>query len=56
VGPQTLPIIALTADVMNEARENARKAGLNEFLTKPIRLHELEQALGRWLPITVQAG
>jgi two-component system, sensor histidine kinase len=56
VGPQTLPIIALTADVMNEARENTRKAGLNEFLTKPIRLHELEQALGRWLPLSVQTG
>jgi two-component system, sensor histidine kinase len=56
VGPQTLPIIALTADVMNEARENARKAGLNEFLTKPIRLHELEQALGRWLPLSMQTG
>jgi signal transduction histidine kinase/ActR/RegA family two-component response regulator len=50
VDPQTLPIIALTADVMNEARENAMQAGVNEFLTKPIRLPELQQAMAHWLP------
>ena len=51
--PQMLPIIALTADVMNEARENAMQAGVNEFLTKPIRLPELQQAMAHWLPSTV---
>ncbi len=48
--PRVLPIIALTADAMNEARENAMQAGVNEFLTKPIRLPELQQAMARWLP------
>ena len=46
--PQRLPIVALTADVMTEARENAMQAGVNEFLTKPIRLPELQQSVARW--------
>jgi signal transduction histidine kinase/CheY-like chemotaxis protein len=50
IDPQRLPIIALTADVMNEARENALQAGVNEFLTKPVRLPELQQAMARWQP------
>lgn len=55
VDPQRLPIIALTADVMNEARENALQAGVNEFLTKPVRLPELQQALARWQPASAIA-
>lgn len=48
---QSLPIIALTADVMNDAHEKAMQAGVNEFLTKPIRLPELQQAIARWAPV-----
>lgn len=47
---QTLPIVALTADVMNEARDKAMQAGVNEFLSKPVRLPELQASLARWLP------
>jgi signal transduction histidine kinase/ActR/RegA family two-component response regulator len=47
---QTLPIVALTADVMNEARDKAMQAGVNEFLSKPVRLPELQASMARWLP------
>ena len=32
---QTLPIIALTADVVSDAKERVKKAGMNDYLSKP---------------------
>lgn len=40
--PVCLPIIALSADVMNDAKDKALAAGINEFLSKPVRLPELK--------------
>jgi len=39
------PIYALTANVLDEERQNAKKAGMDGFLTKPIRMAELSAAL-----------
>lgn len=44
------PIIALTAHALPENREQTRAAGMNGFLTKPIRLKDLARELERWLP------
>lgn len=46
----TVPIIALTAHALPENREQTKAAGMNGFLTKPIRLKELSRELGKWLP------
>ena len=43
-----IPVIALSADVMNEAREQALAAGVNEFLSKPVQKQQLQQALLHW--------
>ena len=43
-----IPIIVLSADVMNEARERARAAGVDEFLSKPVQKQQLQQALLHW--------
>src|ERR1019366_312568 len=40
-------IIALTASAMQDDRERAMAAGMNDFLTKPIRTDALSQALIR---------
>jgi signal transduction histidine kinase/DNA-binding NarL/FixJ family response regulator len=42
-----VPIIALTANARPEDRDRAFKAGVNEYLTKPIFLEDLELALNR---------
>ncbi len=40
-------LIALTAGAMKENREECRAAGLDDFLTKPMKMRELEMALER---------
>ena len=45
-----LPIIALTANAFCEDRERARESGMDDFLSKPVRLDELCGTLERWLP------
>ncbi|MCX7674038.1 MAG: ATP-binding protein [Thiobacillaceae bacterium] len=44
------PILALTANVLEDERERCRDAGMDDHLAKPITRAALEQALARWLP------
>jgi PAS domain S-box-containing protein len=44
-----LPIIAITANAMAEDREKALETGLNDYVTKPIDMSQLANALLRWL-------
>ena len=39
------PIIALTADVLQAARDQARAAGVDAFITKPVKQAELASAI-----------
>ncbi len=45
-----LPVIALTAGVLQEERQKALDAGVDDFLPKPVDLEELVAMLLRWLP------
>lgn len=44
-----LPIIAITANVMEEDVNACFKAGMDDYLSKPIEFDLLEQVLSRWL-------
>lgn len=43
-----LPIIALTAAVMEEDKQKAQLAGMNDFLAKPINIHRLKEILFKY--------
>lgn len=43
-----VPIVALTAHIMDEHKERSQASGMNDYLTKPIELSELRDVLQRW--------
>jgi two-component system sensor histidine kinase/response regulator len=54
-GTKRLPIIALTANVMSEDRDNCIAAGMDAHLGKPIEPAQLIDALSRYLKAPVSA-
>lgn len=46
--PNTPYIIAMTANVQPEARSQCLAMGMNDYLTKPVHVDELEAAFMRW--------
>jgi signal transduction histidine kinase/DNA-binding response OmpR family regulator/PAS domain-containing protein/HPt (histidine-containing phosphotransfer) domain-containing protein len=51
-----IPIIALTADAMREARDRCRAAGMDDYLLKPIKTEQLGKALEQWVPTPAVIG
>ncbi|WP_273167223.1 ATP-binding protein [Marinobacter sp.] len=52
---QNLPVIAVTANVMQGDREDCLAAGMNDYITKPYNKNELRSIIERWTPAVVQA-
>jgi CheY-like chemotaxis protein len=48
-GAPPVPIIGVSARAMDGDRENALAAGLDDYLTKPLREEELKAVLERWI-------
>lgn len=44
------PIVALTANALQGEARRAYEVGMDEYLTKPVRLDLLGATLGKWLP------
>ena len=49
-----LPIIAMTANAMKGDRERCLEAGMDGYLSKPVRGEELEAVLQQWLPLALE--
>ncbi|MDR2093956.1 MAG: transporter substrate-binding domain-containing protein [Treponema sp.] len=46
----TAPIVALSANVVEEARRKFFSNGMNDFIPKPINAKDLNRVLAKWLP------
>ncbi len=46
---ENIPIIALTAGIMEGDKEKCLQSGMNDYLSKPIDINNLEKMLGKWL-------
>jgi CheY-like chemotaxis protein len=48
-GGSRVPIVAMTANVVDGDEEKCRTSGMDDYLSKPIRLSSLARTLQRWL-------
>lgn len=48
--PRRTPIVAMSADAREEARERCLGVGIDAYLVKPVKLEQLEETLKTWVP------
>jgi nitrogen fixation negative regulator NifL len=45
-----VPVVAMTAKAIQGDRDRCLEAGMDDYISKPVRLEDLEAALARWIP------
>ena len=48
-GRTQIPIVAMTANAFESDQARAKEAGMNDFMSKPINIHQLEEVLLKYL-------
>lgn len=48
-----IPVVVVTAHVVREVIEQARRVGVQECIFKPYRIHQLQSVISRYLPGTL---
>lgn len=46
-----VPIVALTADTLTSTKAACIGAGMNDYLSKPVQMRQLEEMFTRWLKL-----
>ena len=55
-GGGTLPVVALTALTSDEVRRRCETEGMNDFVTKPVKLARIRELVDRWSGVPSAAG
>jgi len=45
-----VPIVAMTAEAMEGCREHCLAAGMDDYISKPVRVEDVVEALRQWVP------
>lgn len=53
---QSLPIVAVTANVLEGDREKCLRCGMNDYMTKPYKRHVLVAMMAKWLTAEPLSG
>ena len=47
---EKVPIVAITGAAMHGDEAHCRSIGMDDFISKPVQLKNLEQVISRWYP------